>query len=90
MDKLTKEMADLLTSNQDLEDKTRRQEGELKDLRRVKSDLEKANHGQLLQIQQVRQGEPIGCFCVSTHDTCTSETTYRAVKLTGVVYAVMH
>lgn len=54
MDKLTKDMADLLTSNQDLEEKIRRQDGEIKDLRRVKSDLEKANHEQVLQIQQVR------------------------------------
>lgn len=57
MDRLTKEMADLLTSNQDLEDKTRRQEAEFKDLRRVRSDLEHGNHEQSLQIQQV--GETI-------------------------------
>ena len=56
MDKLTKELADLLTSNQDLQEKTRSQEGEIKELRRSRSDLEHANHEQSLQIQQVCSG----------------------------------
>lgn len=53
MDRMTKDMADMLTSNQDMEETNRKLELEIKDLKRTKSDLEHSNHEQSLQIQKV-------------------------------------
>jgi len=54
MDRLGKDMAELMTSNQELEERARHAESEVKDLRRVKSDLENVSHDQRHQISKVR------------------------------------
>ena len=47
-------MAELLTSKQDMEERCRQKDLEIKDLRRLKSELEHGNHEQSLNIQKVR------------------------------------
>lgn len=53
MDRLAQEMADLMTSKQNAEDRNRKLELEIKDLRKTKTELEHANHEQSLSIQKV-------------------------------------
>ena len=67
MDRQTKDMADMLTSNQDLEEANRKLELELKDLRRVKSDLEHTNHEQSLQLQKVSSPKCVVLFSQVDH-----------------------
>lgn len=51
---MAQEMADMLTAKQDLEEKVRKQELEIKDLRRAKTELEHSSHEQSLNAQKVR------------------------------------